>query len=177
MDSSFLENAKHKSFESTVFGNCRDKGGGFGLRMAPMIDVVFLLLIFFLVASKWRPQENFLPLRLPSAEAAGVNLVGPDALIIHIGQTQDGCIVRLGQKQAVLIKQAAIEQNLAALLGQMKTVLDAQKRFASDPIEIVCESEVEWDYLAKIYNVLYGAGCTDITFALTRERQENVYSD
>ncbi len=35
----------------------------FALRMAPMIDMISLLL-FFLVAAKWRPDENFLPCQI-----------------------------------------------------------------------------------------------------------------
>ncbi len=40
-----------------------------GLNMTPMIDIVFLLIIFFLVSSHLAQQETNLPLALPSAES------------------------------------------------------------------------------------------------------------
>lgn len=39
--------------------------------MTPMIDVVFLLIIFFLVSSHLARQENHLPLDLPTAASFG----------------------------------------------------------------------------------------------------------
>lgn len=41
-----------------------------GFNMTPMIDVVFLLIIFFLVASHFTNQENAVEVELPSASDA-----------------------------------------------------------------------------------------------------------
>ena len=71
----------------------------FGLRMAPLIDLVFLLLIFFLVAVKWRPQEDFIPLRLPAAQAQVAGIARPEPLRIHISSIEEGCLVRIGLDQ------------------------------------------------------------------------------
>ena len=139
----------------------------FTLRMAPMIDMVFLLLIFFLVAAKWRPQEDFLPFQLPLAQAHEQRIGKLEPLIIHISATESGCHVRIGQFDAVQIENQTIEANLAVLMEQIEKCLLAQKRFATDPIEIVCAPEVKWEYLTKIYNMFFGAGLTDITFRMT----------
>jgi biopolymer transport protein ExbD len=72
--------------------------------MAPMIDMIFLLLIFFLVAAKWRPQEDFLPLQLPAAQARPSALGKPEPLILHIFATKTGCKVQIGQLQTVGIE-------------------------------------------------------------------------
>jgi len=135
--------------------------------MAPMIDMVFLLLIFFLVAAKWRPQEDFLPFQLPLAQAQEQRIGKPEPLIIHISATQAGCQVQIGQSDAVQIENQTIEANLAVLMEKIESSLLAQKRFATDPIEIVCEPEVKWEHLTKIYNTFFGAGLTDITFQMT----------
>ena len=139
----------------------------FTLRMAPMIDMIFLLLIFFLVAAKWRPQEDFLPLRLPAAQAAERRIGKPEPLIIHIFATQTGCRVLIGGLETVRIENENVEADLAVLLAKTGDCLLAQKRFADDPVEIVCGADVKWDHLAKIYNMFFGAGLTDITFAMT----------
>lgn len=39
------------------------------INMTPMIDVTFLLIIFFLVSGHLAKQENFLPLNLPTASS------------------------------------------------------------------------------------------------------------
>ena len=137
------------------------------LRMAPMIDMIFLLLIFFFVAAKWRPEENFLPFQLPTAQAQNHRLGKPEPLIIHIFATETGCQVQIGQFRTVQIENKKIEANLAVLMEEIRKCLLAQKRFATDPIEIVCAPEVRWEHLAKIYNVFFGAGLTDITFRMT----------
>jgi biopolymer transport protein ExbD len=144
--------------------------------MAPMIDMIFLLLIFFLVAAKWRPEENFLPFQLPTAQAGDLRIGKPDPLIIYISATEAGCQVRIDQFHTVEIENETIETNLAVLMEKIEKCLAAQKRYATDPIEIVCEPQVKWEHLAKIYNMFFGIGLTDITFAMTEQPSENVKS-
>jgi biopolymer transport protein ExbD len=139
----------------------------FTLRMAPMIDMIFLLLIFFLVAAKLRPEENFLPFQLSAVQTQGHKLAKPEPLIIHIFATDTGCQVQIGQLRTVEIENQTVEANLAALMEEIEKCLLAQKRVATDPVEIVCAPEVKWEHLAKIYNVFFGVGLTDITFRMT----------
>jgi biopolymer transport protein ExbD len=132
-----------------------------------MIDMIFLLLIFFLVAAKWRPREDFLPFQLPTAKAGENRLVKPEPLIIRISPTETGCQVRVGQMRTVRMDNDTTEQDLAVLMAEIEKCLRAQKRFAADPVEIVCHPQLRWEHLAKIYNMFYGAGLTDITFRMT----------
>jgi biopolymer transport protein ExbD len=46
-----------------------DDDAGDGINMTPMIDVVFLLLIFFLAATTFTTEEHRLDLRLPQARS------------------------------------------------------------------------------------------------------------
>ena len=163
-----METAKNESLQRDIFGQLNNhRRQYFTLRMAPMIDMIFLLLIFFLVAARWRPKEDFLPFQLPAAQAQEQRIGKPEPLIIYISATQLGCQVQIGQFGAVQIESENIEANLAALTEEIEKHLLAQKRLATDPIEIVCGPEVKWEHLAKIYNLLFGAGLTDITFQMT----------
>ena len=139
----------------------------FSLRMAPMIDMIFLLLIFFLVAAKWRPQENFFPFKLPAAYAQHQRIGAPEPLIIYIFAAPTGCQVQIARLHTIQIENGSIEPDLATLMEKLRESIITQKRFATDPIEVICSPKVKWDYLAKIYNVFYGAGLTDITFRMT----------
>ncbi len=138
-----------------------------GLRMAPMIDMIFLLLIFFLVAANYRPKEDYLPLQLATAAAGTQTLVKPEPLTFQILATDTGCRVQIGTSGTVDIASLNPEQGLAALIEKTSQCLFEQKRYVSDPIEITCEAGVKWDFVARIYNALYGMGLTDITFQMT----------
>ncbi len=138
----------------------------FGLRMAPLIDLVFLLLIFFLVAVKWRPQEDFIPLRLPAAQAQVPDIGRPEPLRIYISSIEKGCLVRIGLDQTVQINNQTMERDLARLMEKIEQVLAAQERLTSDPIEIICEPDVKSEFWVRICNVFYGMRMTDITLAM-----------
>lgn len=140
---------------------------GFSLHMAPMIDMVFLLLIFFLVAAKWRPEEDFLPFRLPAVQAETYGIGKPEPLQLYIFATRIGCEVQIGRLETVQIDNENIEANLALLMDKIKSCMLAQKRTTADPVEIICAADVKWQHLAKIYNLFFGAGLTDITFRMT----------
>jgi len=138
-----------------------------GLRIAPLVDMIFLLLIFFLVAAKWRAKEDFLPLQLATA-GIGVQTAGkPEPLLIQISQTGDNCQVRIGTAYIVDIHSQKTEEGLAVMMEKTRQCLLEQKRYASDPVEIICASGVKWEYLAKIYNIFVGMGINDITFRMT----------
>lgn len=153
---------------SRVLGRISERGrGGFSLRMAPMIDMIFLLLIFFVVAAKWRPQEDFLPFRLPTASAAAPIVGRADPLLLHISPSGNGCAVSVAGSEAVELSEENFDAGLARLMGMMGRVMHSQKRTTSDPVEIVCDREVRWENVAKVYNLLCSAGLSDITFEMT----------
>ena len=165
-----METTASESIHRDVFERLERRApsrAGYTLRMAPMIDMIFLLLIFFLVTAKWRPQEEFLPFQLPGAQAQNGALGCPEAMEICISATPSGCEVRIGELHAVQIDNATIDANLAVLMEKMNECMLAQKRFAGDPVEIICGPDVKWEHLARIYNLFFGAGLTDITFRMT----------
>jgi len=145
----------------------RKKASRLSLRMAPLIDIIFLLLIFFLVTAKWRPEEDFLPFQLPKAKGSQVTLGRPEPLIITVSMQEEGCRVRIGSRRVCHIDSGSMAQDLAGLMEQMRTCMTIEKRYAGDPVEIICGPRVKWDYVARIYNTFYGAGLTDITFRMT----------
>ncbi|MFM8635059.1 MAG: ExbD/TolR family protein [Planctomycetia bacterium] len=62
-----------------------DKGRlGTGLELTPMIDVVFLLMIFFLVASKLEEADRIIDVVLPKASAAKPLTSQPAEFVINI---------------------------------------------------------------------------------------------
>jgi biopolymer transport protein ExbD len=138
------------------------------LRMAPMIDMIFLLLIFFLLTARFRPREDFLPMQLELSSLAAAtrpSLVEP--FTIYISPARQGCKVQLSRDLTVSIAETEPQAGLALLVDKLEVSFREQKRNAGDPLEIVCDGDVKWQYTARIYSVLYGMGITDITFRMT----------
>jgi biopolymer transport protein ExbD len=69
----------------------REEEEGFEIPMTPLIDVVFLLLIFFLVATNFTRKELDHKLKLPQALGGEKSEVLPEILVINI--RQDGTLV------------------------------------------------------------------------------------
>ncbi|MDA1040196.1 MAG: biopolymer transporter ExbD [Planctomycetota bacterium] len=84
---------------------------GSGLELTPMIDVVFLLMIFFLVASKLEEADRIIDVVLPKASAAKPLTTQPREFVINIDR--DGAYyagarpVTLQELSALLIQAAA----------------------------------------------------------------------
>ena len=59
------------------------------LNLAPMIDVVFLLLIFFMVATTFATMEERMDLDLPQAESGTDALDVPEELVVEVVEGGD----------------------------------------------------------------------------------------
>ena len=138
----------------------------FGFRMMPMIDMLFLLLIFFLLTANFRPLESYLPFQLPSASAGSSAFGRAEPLAIVLTSVPNGCRVRVAQTKTLSIAADYMDQNFTALARHIAEVSKQQKRSAADPVELICDKNVQWQYVAKLYNILFGMGVEDITFHL-----------
>jgi len=69
------------------------------INMTPMIDVVFLLIIFFMVGARIGEEEQQLDVQLPQAAVAQPLLMRPDSLVVNV--YQDGKIL-LGKRSLSL---------------------------------------------------------------------------
>jgi len=67
-----------------------------GPNLTPVIDIVFLLLIFFLVATRFHQEEKHLPVQLASAVEPRSRTSGARVFVINV--TKEGQYVFRGQK-------------------------------------------------------------------------------
>jgi len=76
------------------------------LSITPLIDVVFLLLIFFLVSSRFSEEERQLDLNLPSVTQALPAMAQPHELVVNIDKEGryyiDGGFRQLEQVEQIL---------------------------------------------------------------------------
>lgn len=66
-------------------------GTPLSIEMTPMIDMVFLLLIFFLVATTFHQEEREMQIALPIAQAAGPISISLREIIVNVDR--DGRII------------------------------------------------------------------------------------
>ncbi len=141
------------------------RGRGIGLRVIPMIDLFFLLLAFFILTGSYRQSDDYLPFTLPAAGGAGgVSVVEP--LILTIDARGSGCGIRIGQSSWLTVSENGTP-DMSEFAQSLKSTMDRQRRNASDPVEIICRDTVQWQYIVRVYDVLYGMGISDITFRMT----------
>lgn len=86
-----------------------DATGDLEFSMAPLIDVVFQMLVFFLVATSWANREAELDVELPAAQSANPARTPPDELVIDV--RRDGSFAMRGR----VVERVDLDRELAAV--------------------------------------------------------------
>ncbi len=136
------------------------RGVPIAVNLAPMIDVTFLLLIFFLVTSTFERAEGILASRLPEVVPAPavplpispivirITQLGPghDDFRLHVDRFEDG------------------PESLDALPDFLRQ-LQRQPGFDKQtPVVIVAQDDVRWDHVVSCFNAALRAGCQRVAF-------------
>ncbi|MHC2069060.1 ExbD/TolR family protein [Bremerella sp. T1] len=89
------------------------KPGQADFNMTPMIDVVFLLIIFFLVSSHLAKQEAQMPLPLPTAESGQEIIDNEQQPRVVVNIEADGSLILAGRRvpPEQLAKRLAVERD------------------------------------------------------------------
>jgi len=124
-----------------------DKGSALSsLSLTPLIDVVFLLLIFFLVATRFSEEERELDVVLPEASEAVPLIAQPQEIIINInasGQFYLGGQVRSSD----------------ALLEQLQQTY--ARSGPAQKIKIRADKKADFEFVAEVMNLCNRARLRD----------------
>ena len=127
-----------------------------GANMTPMIDVVFLLIIFFLVSSHLARQETRLPLELPIASTFGPLDVDRAPLTISVDTLADwrvaGNVVSLNELRRAL-RQYREEQG------------------PNSAVRIRTDGSIAYRRVEPLLRESAKAGITDVTIAVREDPQ------
>ena len=89
----------------------RESSAMSSLSIAPLIDVVFLLLIFFLVTSRFEKHERELDLELPEASQSVPITETPSEIVVNLGVDGqlviDGSVRGLDELEKILAQASA----------------------------------------------------------------------
>jgi len=103
------------------FGNGRSKRRNALLDISPLIDVVFLLLIFFMVSTTFRDEAG-LPLNLPSSVSRGLKKT--DNVVVTISNKGD---IYVGKALTAPGKLTEVIRSQIALAKKKEVVIKADK--------------------------------------------------
>lgn len=130
-----------------------NKGRSAGLvNLTPMIDVVFQLLLFFLVASKFAEDERELNVVLPHASEARPLTAKPEVLFVNVD--------RLGH--FIVDRQLLDSEALEAKLKQA-----AANNPGRQTVEIRADRECLWQFVVEVMNLCNKAGIRDYRVTTT----------
>jgi biopolymer transport protein ExbD len=125
-----------------------------GFQMTAMMDVIFLLLCFFITTSVFSQWEYEIDITLPSAQSGKVPDRLPGEIIINIAK--DG---------RVSINQQDIT------LDALKTRLDRlSKYFPGQPVVLRADKETRYDNLIKIIDTCRKADIWNFSMATSEDK-------
>ncbi|MGD7653821.1 MAG: ExbD/TolR family protein [Verrucomicrobiales bacterium] len=123
-----------------------------GMQLAPMIDIVFLLLIFFIVTWQFSRSETELNVSVPTAEE-GAELERPRGEII-INILADGTI----RVEGLTVDRTQLLEKLSAIA----------KQFENQPVRIRGDGQVPYQRIVEVIDTCQKAGIWNISFATQR---------
>jgi biopolymer transport protein ExbD len=126
------------------------------IQMAPLIDIIFLLLIFFMAASVFYQLETEINITVPEAKESTEMTRAPGEIIINI--RKDGTIV-VNQR----------ELNYASLERMLRRVSEL---YRGQPVIIRADKETYHKDVIKVLDICAGSGIWNVSFATMKEKGE-----
>ena len=128
-----------------------------GIQLAPMIDVVFLLLIFFIVLWNYARFETEIDISVPAA-SAGEN---PERTIGEI-------VVNVKKEGGIIIE--GIERTELETLEMFMSIVAA---YPDQALILRGDKEASFDHIVKVLNLCKEANIWNISFATSQPENTN----
>jgi biopolymer transport protein ExbD len=126
------------------------------LNLTPLIDVVFLLIIFFMVGTKFAELERKIGLRVPEVTDRGALTAAPERRVVNV--FQDG---------TVTLDRAPV--TLDQLTSQLAA---ARSQYAELGVLVRGDARGEFQLVASVLNACRQAGIRDLGISVRLVRQE-----
>lgn len=133
------------------------------LDISSLIDVCFLLLIYFLVATTIQKSENDLRLQIPADQ--GSDPLMPEMAPLLIRVDAQGTILVGSEVQAQVMDVASDSRELPLLTSWLKTYADVSRAANQEPaVQIWVDREARQQRVIDVLNVLAGEKIQLATF-------------
>lgn len=120
-----------------------------GFQVVPMIDILFLLLIFFVTSQIYTQWEAEIDVKLPTASTAEIEQRLPGEIILNL--LMDGTVIVNGRRLD--------ETELAALLKRLVEL------FPGQPVLIRADKQTAYEHVIKVLDQCRQADIWNISFA------------
>lgn len=124
------------------------------INMTPMIDVTFLLIIFFLVSSHLAKQENFIELALPKSTSGLMDTKERSTLTIQVLETG---------RYRVGVQEVVLDQVRRAIQQRNSDDADLVR------VRIRTDKKTPYEYIASLLRICALTGNSDVVFAVYEE--------
>jgi biopolymer transport protein ExbD len=136
----------------------RRQGQGLSINMTPMIDVTFLLIIFFLVSSHLAKQEKNMPLDLPLSRTGLPEGLDRQRATTTVQVLADGAYLLAGNPVTLPVLQRAIAARHAETPGGLR-------------LRIRTDQAVPYANIAGLLKACTQAGIVDVVFAVREDQR------
>ncbi|MBE6409176.1 MAG: biopolymer transporter ExbD [Akkermansia sp.] len=131
-----------------------------GFQLAPMLDVVFLLLIFFVVTQKFILNEQDLKVKVPTAPKSTEETSRAIDEIIINAREEDGELV------ITIDREVFTREKLSALMKRMVAVNPNQ------PVRIRGDADMSWQKMADVISTCSQAGVWNVSFSKQMPKEQ-----
>ncbi len=125
------------------------------LQLAPMLDVVFQLLIFFLVAFEFQRSELDMKVQVPSAQEGADPKRARGEIIVNVRENGE----------VVVENQTMTQQQLREKLTAIA------KQHENQPIRLRGDAKCEYQTIVEVIDTCQKAGIWNISFATQRSKE------
>ena len=136
-------------------GSAGSEDGDIGFQIAPMVDVVFVLMLFFMACAGAQVKEKELNISLPSGATSSEK---PQRTPIVIDISPEGQVSMNSQ-----VFGAATDKGLTALREWLKGSIE--QFGGEDPVIIRPASETKHERIIDVLNAAAAAGVKNLTFS------------
>jgi biopolymer transport protein ExbD len=125
------------------------------LELAPMIDVVFLLLIFFLVTWQFARFERDMDVSVPAAENAE-----------DINQQVGEIIINVREEGEIILNDVMVsDEDLTARLASIS------EAYPNQAVILRGDAKADFQYIISVLDLIKKAGIWNVAFATTRPEE------
>lgn len=137
-------------------GSVGSEDGDIGFQIAPMVDVVFVLMLFFMACAGSQVKEKELDIKLPSGAAAKTSGTPPTPIVIDISPEGQ---VSIADK----VYGTTTDKGLTQLREWLKSTIE---QFGTDdPVIIRPQSDTRHERIVDVLNAAAYAGVKNLTFS------------
>ena len=126
------------------------------LPLAAMVDVLFLLLVFFMTASVFRERETQIDINLPTAETAETQKPGPTRIVVSIDENNE---IYLGERKVLITDLPDTLKKLAA-------------DFPDEELVVRGDQESSFGLAVRIMDEAKQAGISNVSVATIKSVEE-----